>query len=125
MDAGAKLLILVCLFVLSLSVWAQDIEPLTDEKKDGAQYRALVALLQFRKTEKSYTGKNATRTTHAPEEICCINGMYGSKHEMLYSKLDPKVRQRLEAVPGINKPFDIVRTVEALRAINQPPVGKK
>ena len=186
MDAGAKLLLLVCLLVLPLSAWAQDIEPLTDEKKetlafallhanaaiaalearveecekaeqgkvldpalfagfsftesewryvlstlyrradarcvnkDGVHHRALIALMQFKDIEKFYTGKNATRTVHAPESICCDPGMFGSLHEMRYSKLDPKVRLRLEAIPGINEPFDGLRTIEALRAVRPP-----
>ncbi len=40
MDAGAKLLLLVCLLVLPLSAWAQDIEPLTDEEEESG-YQAL------------------------------------------------------------------------------------
>ena len=93
--------------------------------KDEVHYRALVALMQFRETEKSYTGKNATKTPHAPEEICCITGLFRSRYEMSYSKLDPKVRQRLEAIPGINEPFAPIRTIKAALAINRPPVGKK
>ncbi len=191
MDAGAKLLLLVCLFVSSLSTWAQDIEPLTDEEKetlafalvhanvaiaaledrvekcdkaeqgkvlnptlfkgfsftdlewryvlstlyrraharcinkDGVHHRALIALMQFRKTEKSYTGKNATKTPYNPESICCNSGMFGSRNEMRYNKLDPKIRQRLEAIPEISEPFDALRTIDAVLATNQPPVGKK
>ena len=186
MDAGAKLLLLVGLVVLSLSTWAQDIEPLTDEEnetlafalehantaiaalddrveecgkarqgkgldrvlfkgfsltdqewadalsalysrafarcidKDGAHRRALVALMQFKKTEKYYTGKNATKTVYAPESICCDFGMFWSRNEMRYSKLDPKVRLRLEAIPGINEPFDFLKTLYALRAVRPP-----
>ena len=191
MDAGAKPLILVGLFVLSLSTWAQDIEPLTDEKKEtlafalehanaaiavlearveecdkanrgkvldpalfkgfsltdqewryalsalhhradarcvnkgGVHHRALIALMQFKKTEKSYTGKNATKTVYNPESICCNTAMFGSLNEFQYSKLASKARQRLEAIPEINEPFDLVKTVHAVWAINQPPVGKK
>ena len=185
MDAGAKPFLLVCLFVLPLSTWAQDIEPLTDEEKetlafalkhanaaiavlearvegceasrgkvldpvlfkgfsltdqewvdtlivlshradarcvnkDGAHHRALVALMQFKDTEKFYTGKNATKTVYDPESICCNSGLFGSRNEMRYSKLDPKIRQRLEAIPGVSEPFDLVKTVEALRAVRPP-----
>ena len=191
MDAGAKLLLLVGLFVLSLSTWAQDIEPLTDEEeetiaftlehantaiaalevrvrecfeaergkvldpalfkgfsltyrewedalsalyqrastrcanKDGVRHRALVALMQFKGIEKFHTGKNATRTAYTPERICCESRPFGPLNEMRYNKLDPKVRLRLEAIPGINEPFDGLRTIEALRAVNQPPADKK
>ena len=91
--------------------------------KDGVHHRALVALMQFRTTEKTFTDKNAIKTAHAPEEICCISPMFGSLIEMKYSKLDSKVRQRLEAIPGINEPFAYVSLpVEALRAVNQPPI---
>ena len=191
MDAGAKLLLLVGLVVLSLSTWAQDIEPLTDEEKetlafalenanaaiaaledrvekcdkarrgkvldsvlfkgfsltdqewvdaltvlshraearcankDGVHHRALVALMQFKGTEKFHTGKNATKMVYDPESICCESRSFGSRNEMRYNKLNPNIQQRLEAIPGINEPFNLVKTVEALRAINQPPAGKK
>ena len=93
--------------------------------KDGVHHRALVARMQFKNNEKSITGKNATKIPYTPELICCDMGSSGSRHEMRYSKLDQKVRQRLEAIPGINEPFDFIRTLEALGAINNQPAGKK
>lgn len=87
----------------------------------GVHHRALVAIMQFKATEKSRTGKNATQT-HNPDLICCISGMFLSRNEMQYSKLDVKVRRRLEAIHGINEPFDLGRTVDALRAVNRPPI---
>lgn len=188
MDAGAKPLILVGLFVLSLSTWAKDIEPLADEEKetlafalkhanaaiavlearvekcekarrgkvldpilfkdfsltdqewvdaltvlshraearcvnkDGAHHRALVALMQFKGTEKFHTGKNATKTAYDPESFCCESWAFGSRNEMRYNKLGPKVRLRLEAISGINEPFDLIKTVDALRAVSRPPI---
>lgn len=41
MDASAKPLILVGLFVLSLPTWAQDIEPFTEEKKETLAFALL------------------------------------------------------------------------------------
>lgn len=82
--------------------------------KDGVHYRALIALMQFKDTEKSYTGKNATKTRYVPESICCNTGMFWARNEMRYSKLNPKIRRRLEAIPGINEPFDVLRTIDAL-----------
>ncbi len=191
MDAGAKLLLLVCLVVLPLSAWAQEIEPLTDEEeetlafalkhanaaiaaledragecnkagwakaldptlfksfsfsnlewryalsalnhramarcfnKDGVHHRAMVALMLFRNIEKYHTGKNVTKMPYNPELICCLSGMLETHNEMQYSKFDPKIRQRLEAIPGINEPFDLLVTFETVQAIHQPPVGKK
>lgn len=90
--------------------------------KDGVQHRALVALLQFRKTEKFYTGSNDIDVLYTPELICCMNGLSGSLAEMLYNKLDPKLRQQLESIPGIDEPFNIFKTVDALRAVNRPPI---
>lgn len=77
---------------------------------------ALLAYARFRDFEKQITGRNATDTSpYDLPMLCCIGQFAALETEVAYRELDPDIRQKLEMVPDLNRPFNPIKTFEAMQ----------
>lgn len=77
---------------------------------------ALLAYTRFRDFEKRTTGGNAIDTSpYNLEMLCCIGELGKLETELEYRKIAPEIRQQLETIPELNRPFNPIKTFEAMR----------
>ncbi len=87
-----------------------------EEKCQGMDLWAKVAMefAQFKHIEKFYKGKNIIKTENDFEDICCMSS--GSRFETIwrYLKISPEVREKLERIPALKKPFNSIKTAKKM-----------
>lgn len=72
---------------------------------------ALMAFTQFKNFEKQLTGVNVIDTSpYTLELLCCASELGKLKTELEYQKIEPKIRQVLEGIPELAKPFNPIAT---------------
>ena len=82
---------------------------------------AVMAFSQFKFLEKKVTGKNAVDVSpsgtyqYEVEDLCCGTVEIQIRTELKYQKIDPEIRNVLEGIPELNKPFNPVAAIKALR----------
>ncbi|HEB92177.1 MAG TPA: hypothetical protein ENI94_01650 [Gammaproteobacteria bacterium] len=69
---------------------------------------------QFKDIEKYYKGKNIIKTDIDLEIICCMISRRYFESKWKYLKIAPDVRKKLERMPELQKPFDVIQTVKTM-----------
>lgn len=77
---------------------------------------ALLAYTRFRDFEKQTTGGNTVDTSpYNLEMLCCIGEFGKLEIELEYRKIAPEIRQQLESIPELNRPFNPIKTFETMQ----------
>ncbi|HEB92162.1 MAG TPA: hypothetical protein ENI94_01570 [Gammaproteobacteria bacterium] len=80
----------------------------------GLWAKVAIEFAQFKHIEKSYKGKNIIETEDYLEIICCMSS--DSRFETIwrYLKIAPEIREKLERIPELQKPFNFITTAEEM-----------
>ncbi len=87
-----------------------------EEKCEGMELWAKVTMefAQFKYIEKSYKGKNIIKTENDFEVICCMSSGSRFETKWRYLKIAPEIREKLERIPELQKPFNLITTAEKM-----------
>ncbi len=86
---------------------------LTKCEGEGLWAKAAIEFAQFKYIEKYYKGKNVIDTGYYSFElICCMGSHYNIEVELKYRKLPSEIKEKLEHIPDLQKPFDLVKTAK-------------
>ncbi len=89
---------------------------LAEEKCHGAELwaKAFMEFSQFKYIEKYYKEKNLIKTEYNLEVICCIASQSRLESELKYREIPSKIRDALEKIPGLKKPFNLFDAIEKM-----------
>ena len=89
---------------------------LAQHQCEGMELWAKTAMefAQFKYIEKLYKGKNIIKTENNFEIICCAGSRSRFEEKWNYLKILPEIRQKLERIPELKQPFNLVRTAEKM-----------
>ena len=71
-------------------------------------------LAQLKDMEKYYKGENIIKTEQYLDIICCMISRRYFELKWEYLKIAPEVRKKLERMPELQKPFDVVQTTKIM-----------
>ena len=69
---------------------------------------------QLKDIEKYYKGKNIIKTDVDLEIICCMISRRYFESKWKYLKISPDVRKKLERMPELQKPFDVIASAKRM-----------
>ncbi len=87
-----------------------------EEKCEGMWLWAKVTMefAQFKYIEKFYKGRNTIETENDLEILCCMSSRSRFETIWRYLKIAPEIRERLERIPELQKPFNFIATAERM-----------
>ena len=71
-------------------------------------------LAQLKDMEKYYKGKNIIKTEQYLDIICCMISRRYFESKWKYLKIAPEVRKKLERMPELQEPFDVIQTTKIM-----------
>ena len=71
-------------------------------------------LAQLKDMEKYYKGENIIKTEQYLDIICCMISRRYFELKWEYLKIAPEVRKKLERMPELQEPFDVVQTTKIM-----------
>lgn len=89
---------------------------LAQHKCEGLDLWAKVTMefAQFKHIERLYKGKNIIKTENNFEIICCSGSRSRYEEKWRYLKIGPETRKKLQRIPELMQPFDLVKTAEIM-----------
>ncbi|MFV2058653.1 MAG: hypothetical protein ACC707_19490 [Thiohalomonadales bacterium] len=77
---------------------------------------AVLALNRFKSAERYYSGENMRITRYRQANFCCGIWQTELKVELDYLKISNDYRNKMESIAELQKPFDLVKTIDGLRS---------
>lgn len=82
---------------------------------EGLWAKASMEFAQFKYIEKYYKGKNVIDTGYYSFELlCCMGSHYNVEVELKYRQLSSEMREKLERISELQKPFDFIKTIKKM-----------
>ncbi|MCF6364128.1 MAG: hypothetical protein L3J88_12470 [Gammaproteobacteria bacterium] len=81
----------------------------------GLWAKVTMEFAQFKYVEKYYKGKNIIKTENHFETICCVGSTNRLKMKWKYLRISPEIREKLERMPELKKPFSFIQTAKIMR----------
>ncbi len=84
--------------------------------------KAAMEFAQFKYIEKFYKGRNIIETENDFEVICCMSSVRRFETKWRYLKIAPGIRAKLERIPSLQKPFNMIETAKIMGLLVPPEI---